>query len=123
AAGAAWRRQLDEHEPQIGFGRQWVAYLEENAATMAARLPELANLVSATTGALAGDPHFGDRAPQVAFDLLVLQEADRATESEFLRLAQRARRWVLVSDADAFVRHGLVHQGDAGTRARGDRRR
>src|SRR5262249_28987137 len=48
------------------------------------------------------DPLIGDRARDGApFDLLVLEEAHRVTESEFLALSRQARRWVLVGEPTA----------------------
>ncbi|HEV3258973.1 MAG TPA: AAA domain-containing protein, partial [Gemmataceae bacterium] len=124
AAHEAWRRRVEQHEQQLAFTNQWVAYLEESAGTMAARLPEYVNLVAATTSALPGDEHFGDRSTQATgFDLLVFQEADLATESEFLHFANRAQRWVLVGEADGFLRRGVRRHSDTEMRGRGDRRR
>src|SRR5207247_10412730 len=73
---------------------------------LAERIARCANLVATTTGALAADPHFGDMATALPpFDLLILEDADQVTESEFVHAARRARRWVLVgepvADADA----------------------
>ena len=60
---------------------------------VAARLPGYTNVVAATTTALPADPHFGDAAAaSQAFDRLVVEEADQVTESEFLKVARRARR-------------------------------
>jgi hypothetical protein len=99
-ASGAWQEQLRKTSLQEEFASQWVACLEETAADFPNRLLGLCNLVAATTEALPNDEHFGEaRAssrPAVVFDLLVLDEADQVTESEFLNLARRARRWVLV---------------------------
>jgi hypothetical protein len=96
-ASEAWRRQLQQADERRSFARQWAAYLEESADTLPARLRDYVNVVAATTTALHADPHFGEAAGG-RFDLLVLEEADQVTESEFLNVARRARRWVLVGE-------------------------
>jgi hypothetical protein len=102
AAFQAYRRAADREADRWAFARQWVACLEQNPDALAARLPDFANVVAATTAALPADEHFGDRAVpgRSHFDLLVLEEADQVTESEFLKAARRARRWVLVGEPD-----------------------
>jgi hypothetical protein len=101
AAQARWQTRWQEDEAHCAFARQWSAYLEQcGSEPFATRLPGYANLVAATTAALATDEHFGDAAAAGgSFDLLVLEEADLATDSELLKLARRARRWVLVGEA------------------------
>lgn len=96
-----WRRRREQEERQRAFGRQWAAFLNGAADTLAGRLAGYVNLVAATTTAIAGDEHFGDASPHgLNFDLLILEEAHLATESEFLNAARRARRWVLVGEPD-----------------------
>lgn len=105
ASRGAWQRSLEQARTDAAFARQWLARLEREPAFLADHLPAHVNLVAATTGGLASDPHFGEQSPQRAasFDLLVLDEADQVTESEFLRLARRARRWVLIGEPNAEV--------------------
>jgi hypothetical protein len=70
--------------------------------------------VAATTSSLAADPDFGDAAaPAVRFDLLVLEDADRVTEAEFLAVARRARRWVLVGQPPAVPAAAPARPGPA----------
>jgi hypothetical protein len=107
AARVAWGGQLEREGEQAAFTCRCVAALEEAAPGLAARLPDVVNLVAATTTGLPQDDHFGDASPHAtAFDLLVLQDADQVTESEFLALARRARRWVLVGEAAAEMQAG-----------------
>lgn len=98
-ARETWRRQLEHNERQAAFAREWAVGLAALADAFPARLVEHANLVAATTDALAADEHFGDRSGAV-FDLLLLEESLPVTESEFLAAARRARRWVLVSEPE-----------------------
>src|SRR5262249_14389179 len=101
AAAPAWAASRQEDEDRCAFARQWSAYLEQcDSEPFATRLPAYANLVAATTAALATDEHFGDAAASGrSFDLLVLEEADQATDAELLKVARRARRWVFVGEA------------------------
>jgi hypothetical protein len=99
AARDQWAQQRREEESRCALAREWVDFLETSGESLAGRLPGLANLVAATPAALAADPHFGDAAGCGGhFDLLVLDEADLWTESEFLKAARRARQWVLVGE-------------------------
>jgi hypothetical protein len=101
AARAAWADQFGQAKERQQFVREWIEYLE-TAGALPQRLPELANLVAATTTALRNDPHFGDTAQNGTghppFDLLVLEEAEQVTESELLNAVRRARRWVLLGE-------------------------
>jgi hypothetical protein len=94
-----WQALRSRDEQSLAFARQWVAYLETSAADLSARLPGYANVVATTLGTLPTDEHFGDRvSPPVTFDLLVFDEAEHVTESDLLKVARRARRWVLVGE-------------------------
>jgi hypothetical protein len=102
AALAGWRGQLDRDEKQAAFAREWADGLASLRDTLPQRLVQHANLVAATTSALPFDEHFGDAAsPPVTFDLLVLDQSQLVTESEFLQVARRARRWVMIAELDA----------------------
>jgi len=52
------------------------------------------NLFCCTTTGIAGSPELKD----LAFDTLILDEASRVTDAEFLIGANRARRWIMVGD-------------------------
>jgi hypothetical protein len=95
---AAWRQLLCDDEQQVELARQWLGGIEEIRASFLERLHSYVNVVAATTYALPGDPHFGDRAHPTPFDLLLVEEADHANESEVLAAARRARRWVLLGE-------------------------
>lgn len=64
------------------------------------------NLFCCTTTGVAGSPELQD----LAFDTLILDEASRVTDSEFLIAATRARRWLLVGDEHQLPPY--VEQGD-----------
>lgn len=98
AAKSQWQVHLEKDEETCRFAHQWSAFLESHPEALAERLPALANLVAGTTQALRHDRFFAEGTSEGAFDLLVLDEAEQITESEFLKLATRARRWVLVGE-------------------------
>jgi hypothetical protein len=100
AARAAWREALRQEEEQAAFARHWLSCLEEVAESFATRILGLCNLVAGTPAALADDPDVAGAGPLV-FDRLVLEEADSLTEAEFLAVARRARRWLLVGQPAA----------------------
>ncbi|HYT92039.1 MAG TPA: AAA domain-containing protein, partial [Gemmataceae bacterium] len=107
-----WKAQQQEDDQRCTFARQWATYLEESADSLTARLPGYANLVATTLAVLPQDVHFGDAAATGGqFDLLVLEEAETVTEAELLRLARRARRWVLVGEPGPFA--SSDHRGEA----------
>jgi hypothetical protein len=86
------------------------------------------NLVCATTTGIAG--RAADSVSRVDFDTLIVDEASRVIDSEFLIGAVRARRWILVGDErqlppyveqdDEYYLHALTalyrqERGDAGS--------
>jgi len=97
SALADWRLRLAQDEQQAGAARAWAATLHEHRASFPQRLLAKANVIAGTPGALAADEQFG---PATGFDLLIFEEADRATETELLQAASRARRWVLVGEPE-----------------------
>jgi hypothetical protein len=100
---AEWERQRERQERQAEAAEQWLRAVEEGLRALPDKLAGCASVVAATTAALPRDAHFGERngSPAVAFDLLILEEAHRVTESEFAAAARRARRWVLVGEPQA----------------------
>jgi hypothetical protein len=103
AAQASWQDRSAHAEARRAFVDQWLTFLQQDPDRLAARLPDYVNLVAATTGALPDDKHFGDgsangKSGLAFFDLLILEEADQLTEAEFLKIAGRARRWILVGE-------------------------
>lgn len=99
----AWEERLRDEEDRAVFARQWTTYLEHEAGTLAARLPAYVNLVAATLTAFPADAQFGDASANgvtnpAHFDLLILEDAHLLTDADFLRVARRARRWVLVGE-------------------------
>jgi AAA domain len=96
---ATWSSRREQDEREAARTAHWVTALENALAALPERLARCVNVVAAVTSALAADPHFGDNAaPRTTFDLLVLEESHFVTESEFLAVARRARRWVLIGE-------------------------
>lgn len=103
-ASAQWKFRLDEEVRRADSARKWIQCLEEAEPTLPRRIFDYVNVVAATTRGLFGDEHFGDDSnPLLTFDLMILQEADHVTKTEFLTLARRARRWVLIGEPNADV--------------------
>lgn len=99
AARDEWQRLVESETERLSFARQWADCLHEAADTLPSRLLAYVNVVAATLSSLHADEHFGDAAARpVPFDLLLLDQAQEATETEFLAVARRARRWVLVGE-------------------------
>jgi hypothetical protein len=97
ASQARYRQHLEADEQEAAFARHWAGGITALHDSLPQRLATHANLVAATTTALGHDEHFR-QAP--VFDLLVLEQSHLVTESEFLQVASRARRWVLVGEPD-----------------------
>jgi hypothetical protein len=96
-AQASWQRHVQHAEATRAFSRQWVTWLEQGTDALAEQLLAYVTVVAATTAALPADGFRRDGStPGAPFDLLILQDAEEVTEAEFLTLAGRARRWVLV---------------------------
>jgi hypothetical protein len=114
-AHAQWQNQRHDDEARCGLAREWVEYLETSSEALAARLPGFANLVAATPAALAADPHFGDAAGSGGhFDMLVLDEAELFSDSDFLKVARRARHWVLVGEPLPAAQRGRATSASRG---------
>jgi hypothetical protein len=100
---AAIARLTGEHEQaqrRLAFLEEWTQFLGRESDRLRDRLARYVNLVCATTVGIATDEYFGDKGAFVEkqFDLLVIDEAGKVTEPEFLVAAVRAKRWVLVGD-------------------------
>jgi hypothetical protein len=95
----AWRKLVAEDEEAKTFAQHWVRCLEESRDSLPRRVLECANVVAATAATLNGDELFREGSfPGRPFDLLVVDEAEQMTESEFAGAARRTRRWVLVGE-------------------------
>lgn len=97
------RRLTDEQkhaQRRLALLEEWTQFLRREAEQLRDRLARYVNLVCATTVGIATDEYFGDKGAFVEkqFDLLVIDEAGKVTEPEFLVAAIRAKRWVLVGD-------------------------
>lgn len=95
AAFAAWRRQCDRDDERCRLAEEWTAYLQESSGRIEERLAGYVNVLAGTTAGLAADTRFRDVG---IFDVMVVHEAGQLREPEFLELARRARRWVLVGE-------------------------
>jgi AAA domain len=91
-----WLAQRTAWEQQQIQQRQWLVSVEQTGKEFSQQLQQRVNVVAGSLTALAADPLFGDKAPGVLFDFLLLDEADQITEADFLALSRRTRRWILL---------------------------
>ncbi|MBI3407553.1 MAG: hypothetical protein HY040_04260 [Planctomycetes bacterium] len=91
-----WREALRNDEEACQFAERWAASGPEVVQELASRLLGVANVLAGTTAALAHDRRFVEAAKS-RFDLLILEDADRLTEADLIRLAHYAPRCVLVA--------------------------
>lgn len=87
--------EADLSDPVVAAQRAWRDDIEREAK-LGDMLLLNANLACATPVGIAMVPAFRD--PQPIFDVLIMDEASKATVSELLVPATRARRWILVGD-------------------------
>ena len=92
--------RITEIDRKLYFSISWLDCLERNSEQLRLHLPKYINLVCSTTIGIASDEVYGDGGPleEKLFDLLVIDEAGKVTEPEFLVAATRAKKWVIVGD-------------------------
>ncbi len=93
-----WQAQCRRDAETAQFSRQWADYLNQASEQLPARLPALANVIAGPIAALGQG---GDwlEAAGTPFDLVVIEEAERLTDADLLRLATHAPRLLLVSES------------------------
>jgi len=91
---------IETNQTLADFSKRWLDYLSRDSGFLTGHLADYINLVCATTIGIASDEYFGDDGTlgQKKFDLLIVDEAGKVTEPEFLVAAARAKRWVIVGD-------------------------
>lgn len=114
-ARADWARLGEQAETEAALRREWLAIVERvTPAALAQEWLTGAQLIGATTLGLPLEPTPGlDH-----FDLVVLEEAQRASDSDLIALARRGKRLILVGDAEP----ELPIAPPPRSRSRGDRR-
>ncbi len=92
--------EIVENKRMTDFSNNWLDCLIRNCNELSKRMSKYTNLICATTVGIASDEYFGDGKPleQKQFDLLIIDEAGKVTEPEFLVAASRAKKWVIVGD-------------------------
>jgi len=86
---------LPEDDPVAAVQREWADRITDNEEVGALLLLN-ANLVCATPIGIAMAPAFRD--VEAVFDVMILDEASKATITDFLVPSARARKWILVGD-------------------------
>lgn len=82
-------------DPVAQVQREWAKRIKDDDA-IGAMLLLNANLVCATPIGIAMAPAFRD--VEAVFDVMIMDEASKATITDFLVPAARARKWILVGD-------------------------
>lgn len=96
------RREHEQGRERAAFAREWLDCLSQRGEQLPGWLAAAVNLAAVPTAVVGSDPYFGEAAlPGLAFDLAVVEEAQRLSEADFVKLARRARRLVLVADSEA----------------------
>ncbi len=88
-------KDVPADDPVAAVQREWAKRIT-NDAEVGTLLLLNANLVCATPIGIAMAREF--RAVEVVFDVMILDEASKATVTDFLVPAARARKWILVGD-------------------------
>jgi|GEM_PF-1911761 len=84
-----------EDDQVAAVQREWAKRIE-NDESVGAMLLLNANLVCATPIGIAMEPAF--REVEAVFDVMIIDEASKATITDFLVPAARAKKWILVGD-------------------------
>src|SRR5207244_8084170 len=106
AAGRkSWQRLVEQSAQRTVLARQWASYLAQSHQTISSRLPQYVNVLAATCSTPV-ERQVGDSAANGAsgageFDYLVLDDADQVAETDLLKVARQARRWILVGQPSA----------------------
>lgn len=114
-AQTRWRDDLRRDEEAYQFAERWVEAGPEFLHQLANRLFGVANVLAGTTAALAHDSRFVE-AVKSRFDLLILEDADRLSEADLIRLAHHAPRCVLIASCygEAECANGSSESKNAG---------
>jgi len=89
--------QIQKATSEADECQRWLSALKQLAPRLTSDLLSQARIVAGTTTAVLAERQLNPVGP-AEFDLLILEEAHRASEAELLELARRTRRWVLVGE-------------------------
>jgi hypothetical protein len=99
AARANWQRAVDAAQLRHATVADWLAQLRQHPEILSSRLASAVNVVAAPLAYFRAEKNSNLAVAQEDnFDLLVLEHAEQITEAEFIHLAQRCRRWVLLAE-------------------------
>ena len=97
AARDEWSHRLEEAEAKWDAVRRDSGAVIGTSESTNGQLFQRAKVVGALFSSLASEPIFRT-CTESSFDLLIVEEAEKVTESEFLKAARFALRWVLVGE-------------------------
>lgn len=96
------RRASTECEAEEAAAARWSDFFVEHGRELPMRLLQCVSLAAAPLAALTADDALAELTRDGPFDLLIFDDAHRASEADLLHAARRARRWVLIGEpADA----------------------
>ncbi|MFL5243386.1 MAG: AAA domain-containing protein [Gemmataceae bacterium] len=97
-AQRGWQDNLGKESARETFLNRWLDHLRKEPEEIADTLFHAANLVLGKTGSIEPSVLTGPTAG-AAFDLLIIEGAQKVTDAEFLRLAECCLRCVLIGES------------------------
>lgn len=88
--------------------REWLASVTDNSEATGSLLLLNANLICATPIGIAMTREFRELEP--LFDVMIMDEASKATVTDFLVPATRSKRWILVGDHRQLAPYGDMEE-------------
>jgi hypothetical protein len=98
-AMSQWQQQVEAASGVCDNSRLWADALRHDPEMLANQIRSCINLVAASFNGLASDPYFNGPGTDAVFDLLIVEHAESITEAEFIAVARRCRRWVLIAES------------------------
>jgi AAA domain len=92
------RVALERGSREAAITKRWSSYLSSHAPQLLSRLRSAFNVVFITAAALESDEHAAEMAGHGPFDILIVDDAHRLSQSGLLSMARHATHWVLVGE-------------------------
>ncbi len=105
-AYAGWLTRKERDEESCQFARTWASFLENSAGQFVRQLPRYAQVVACDLATALRHADFADGTPP--FDLVILLGAEDCVETDLLKIARKAKRWVLVGNPQTAARNGIL---------------
>ncbi|HEX3147127.1 MAG TPA: AAA domain-containing protein [Gemmataceae bacterium] len=92
---AAMQEELAAARQALEFARGWARQVEGHVDQLVREACRTIQVIAGPVAGIASDANVATQAP---FDLLIIDDAHRLAEADFLAAARLARRWVLVGE-------------------------